>query len=303
MRRWAPLLILVAGCIPRGQAPWIHADATVVDGRSGGPAKLPALVQGGVDVQVLSVKASTSREALEAIEAIRGGLGPPAGIAIARSASEIGPMQAQGRVAVLLALDGAAAIEMRLPLLSALRETGVRIVAPGAPAGAGLSAFGRDLVRELNRLGMVVDAADLPEPAFWDVLELSDAPVIVTRAASRFLNEDPRALTDAQIRAVAARGGIVCVSLRADRLDSRQVDPPADLFIDHVLHVLRIAGPDHVGIAGGFHEGGTHPSHLDDSASLPRIAELLLARGQTRETIQGILGGNLMRVFRRVLRD
>jgi membrane dipeptidase len=169
----------------------------------------------------------------------------------------------------------------------------------------GLTAAGRELVRELNRLNMMIDASHLNARCFWDVLDLSTSPVVVTHAACAALYPHPRNLTDDQIRAVAAQGGLIGVFYANVYLAPE--DSPADIgtVLAHYDHLLDIAGPDHVALGsdfGGLPDDETEiPAGLEQVGYLPRLYAGLAALGCSPATLAAIRGGNYLRVLGEIL--
>jgi membrane dipeptidase len=216
----------------------------------------------------------------------------------------------------------------------------------------GLTEFGKDVVYEMNRLGMMVDISHVSDRTFYRTLVISRAPVIASHSSSRALCDAPRNMTDDMIRAVAnsggpnSKGGVVQVNffsgflsqayrdalkaqqplaqkaideLKAkakaegkevpypeiDKIEHEYADriprPPFSILIDHIDHIAKVGGVDHVGLGSDFDGvNGQLPEGLDSPADLPKITAALIARGYSAEDCRKILGGNLLRVFREV---
>lgn len=165
--------------------------------------------------------------------------------------------------------------------------------AAGAPEHGGLSDLGREAVREMNRLGMVVDLSHAAESTFYDALAASRVPVICSHSSARALCDHPRNLTDDQIRALAAKGGVVQVCLYGGFLASGR-DAALSDALDHIDHIAGIAGADHVGIGSDF-DGGGGIAGCNGANEFINITVELLRRGYEEEDIAKILGGNLRR--------
>jgi len=175
------------------------------------------------------------------------------------------------------------------------------------PKGAehnGLSAFGEQVVAEMNRLGIMVDVSHVSDDTVLDVLELSSAPVIASHSCARAVYAHPRNLPDDLIAEIAEKGGTVQVTLFPDYVkasdpeNSEQLPTVSD-FVDHIDHIKSIAGIDHVGIGSDFDGGGM----LKDCTEVSQVGKItleLVRRGYTEEEIEKIWGGNLMRVFSEV---
>jgi membrane dipeptidase len=260
----------------------------------------------------------------------------------------------QGKVAAFIGLEGGYPIQGDPARLELLFEVGVRYMtltwnhstswadASGdEPQHGGLTATGRQVVREMNRLGMVVDVSHASDETFWDVLETTRAPIIASHSNARALCDHPRNLSDRMLRALAENDGVVGVSFvpgfleqtysaearrriaaiqpeleRLDR-DCRQAPgpcrkqrrriyrralaglPPVSIsrVLDHIDHVVQVAGVDHVGLGSDFDGFSVTPEGLEDVSRLPRITAGLLARGYSEEDVRKILGRNFMRVF------
>ncbi|MBM3458398.1 MAG: membrane dipeptidase [Armatimonadetes bacterium] len=235
---------------------------------------------------------------------------------LARTAAEVELAHREGRVAVLLAIEGAEGIEGELDLLHVYHQLGVRSlgltwmyrneVAEGnwEDTGAGLSPFGRQVVREMNQLGMLVDVAHATEQTFWDTLEESSAPVVCTHTACRSLvrnfggHAPSRYLTDDQMRALAAQDGVLGIFFSVNRElddDAAGIAELARFF----AHAAEVCGADHVGFGSDL-DGGFPPRGMADVRALPELTAALLELGFSEPELAGILGGNWLRVYRRV---
>jgi len=166
----------------------------------------------------------------------------------------------------------------------------------------GLSAFGRQVVAEMNRLGMMVDISHASDKTVLDVLDASTAPVIASHSSARAVYDHLRNLSDELIKKIADRGGVVQATI--EYVKDHDPNDPAELptvaeFIDHIDHIVRVAGIDHVGIGSDF-DGGGELADLHDVSQMKNITRELVKRGYTAAQIEKIWGGNLMRVFREV---
>ncbi len=231
-------------------------------------------------------------------------------IAIATTAEEIEAIAASGRIAAVLTIENSEVLERSLWVLPVLQRLGVRSMtltwsyrahaADGAfenVTGGGLTHFGRDLVRSMNELGMMVDISHISDQGFWDVMDVTDAPIIGSHNACRALCEHPRNLTDDQIRAVADNGGVIGVTYVPAFVDADESKRTLDRLLDHFDHIAQVAGTDCVGLGSDFDGGG---DVLKDATVVPQITEGLLARGWQEDDLQKMLGLNHLRVFRQV---
>ena len=280
---------------------------------------------------------------------------------LATSAADIQRAVSEGKIAALLGLEGGYAIDERLDNVKRYYDLGVRYMSPawsvstswagssGDDVGAtrGLNEFGKDVVREMNRLGMMIDVSHVSDPTFWDIVQTSTAPVVATHSACRAIADVPRNLTDDMIRALAKTGGVVNVIFYPEHLEpgwsqkKKQVDaeiatmvqeaseaepgdavhkkmardrvrtreytrrlPPVKVarIVDHIDHIVKLVGVDHVGIGSDFDGVQITTSDLADVAELPNLTKELLRRGYSASDVSKILGGNMLRVMEAVQR-
>lgn len=162
----------------------------------------------------------------------------------------------------------------------------------------GLSAFGRDVVREMNRCGLMVDLSHAAETSFYDALQCSTTPVVCSHASSRAMCNHPRNLTDDQLRALAQAGGVAQVTLYHGFLRLEEEGIPATVTdgVRHLMHMIDVAGIDHVGIGTDFDGDGGVPG-CACASELINFTRLLLAEGLTIHDLQKIWGGNWLRVM------
>jgi membrane dipeptidase len=162
----------------------------------------------------------------------------------------------------------------------------------------GLTSLGRRVVKECGDLGVIVDVSHLSEAGFWDVVDLSEEPFVASHSNCHALYAHPRNLTDDQIKAVAESGGLVGIALNPEYLVN-EGDADLGMVCDHVMHAIEVAGEDHVGIGSDFDtfEGDLPLAGVDQ---LPLLTAELLKRGVSGKVLQGVLGGNWLRVIRAV---
>lgn len=188
--------------------------------------------------------------------------------------------------------------------------------AAGCAADGGLTPLGADAIERMRRLGIAIDLAHAAERTFWDVAERTGAhPLLVSHAASRAVYDHPRNLSDTQLRALAAVGGVV--GLMPHPLVVDPSDHGLDRFLDHVDHAVTVAGVEHVGFGGDFLRQIARTLRLPDPApgiaadaaidgfegpaDYPRLAEALQRRGYGQDEVAALLGGNLLRLLARTL--
>lgn len=238
-------------------------------------------------------------------------------VKVVRSAREVASCLRRGVIAVVLHFEGADAIDPELEALhifyqSGLRSlgivwsrpnafgTGVPFKFPGSPdMGPGLSERGKALVRECNRLGVVVDLAHLNEQGFWDVAALSDAPLVVTHAAAHALCPSTRNLTDRQIDAVGESGGVIGVAFHVGflRADGRpEADTPITEIVRHIDYIAGRIGVEHVALGSDF-DGAVMPLELGDVTGLPKLVDALRAHGYDDAALRKVTHENWLRLL------
>jgi membrane dipeptidase len=165
----------------------------------------------------------------------------------------------------------------------------------------GLSPFGREVVAEMNRLGMLVDVSHISDEAFYDVIECSTCPVVATHSCCRALAGHPRNMTDDMIRALAAKGGVIQVNFYpyflVDGYEEGQPAPSYKVVADHIDHVVKLVGINHVGIGSDFDGIEVAPEGLDDISMMPVLFEELRSRGYSEEDLEKIASGNFFNAF------
>jgi len=275
---------------------------------------------------------------------------------LAVSAADVRRAAADGKIATLMGLEGGYAIDERLENVDRYYKMGVRYMSPawsvstswagssGDEVGAsrGLNEFGKNVVREMNRLGMMVDVSHVSDKTFWDIVTTSTKPVVATHSACRAIADVPRNLTDDMIRALAKTGGVVNVIFYPEHIEpgwsqkKKQLDAeiaplvqqasanePGDAvhkklardrvrteqyarrlpavtvsrIVDHIDHIVKLVGIDHVGIGSDFDGVQATTSDLATIAELPNLTKELLKRGYSESDVDKVLGGNMLRVM------
>lgn len=166
------------------------------------------------------------------------------------------------------------------------------------PSQGGLTALGKKVALEMNRLGMMIDVSHMAESTFWDVLEISKAPVIATHSGIDALHHHVRNLTDEQLLALAENGGVVGIVFYPTFLTSTGVATISDV-VDHIDYAVDLIGIDHVAIGSDF-DGATLPSDLKDASEMGKLTDELISRGYSTIDIKKILGLNTLRVMHEV---
>jgi membrane dipeptidase len=324
-----------------------HSDLLndILGRRAAGQAKvletiwLPAMAAGGINVRVAAIFSGSQylpelalRRGLDLVAAFLDELDTTPGAALCTSHDEILRTAAEGKRAFILGMEGVEPLGADLALLRVFYALGVRVLglthalrnyaADGAffvpkrtGTAGGLSDFGVELVETAQRMGLLVDVSHLNDPGFWDVVKCSRSPIVASHSNCRALADHPRNLTDEQIKAVAGTGGVIGINSI-----NRFVDPPTlPRLMDHVDHLVKIAGREHVGLGLDFcdylleHKSPVERSGMRKGAHLsveglagdrdvPKIPALLAERGYAPDTIDLIMGENFLRVFRSVFK-
>ena len=359
----------------------MHADTTqrLVDEKVDLAQRLPdghldsvRAKEGGLDAQFFSIwvepelfggggpgamkRADVQIEAVRALAAKH-----PETWELATTAADVRRIASSGKIAALMGMEGGYAIDEKIENVDRYYQMGVRYLSgawsvstswagsSGDEAGKtrGLNDFGKQVIREMNRLGMMVDVSHLSDKAFWDIVNTSTQPVIATRSGCRAITNVPLNLTDEMIVALAKTGGVVNVifypehiepgyaakkkkldaeiasmvqrasdeekgdvahkKLARDRVRQREYLnrlPPVTVarIADHIDHIVKLVGIDHVGIGSDFDGVQVVPADLKSIADLPNLTAELLRRGYSESDIDKILGGNMLRVMEEVAR-
>lgn len=239
-------------------------------------------------------------------------------VKVVRTAAEIEECLRDGVVAAVLHVEGAEAIGPNLDELEVLYRAGLRSLGPvwsrsnvfahgvpfrfpGSPdTGPGLTEAGRRLVRECNRLGIMIDLSHLNERGFWDAAEITGKPLVATHSNAHALCQTTRNLTDSQLDAVRESGGMVGVNFAVAflREDGREdAETPISEITRHVDYLADRMGVDHVGLGSDF-DGAAIPRELGDVSGLPRLVNALRERGYGAEELRKLANGNWIRVLR-----
>jgi membrane dipeptidase len=312
-----------------------------------------------------SFKGQYAHRALDLIDSVyQQAARHPDRMMMAFSVADIERAHKEKKLAALMGIEGGHPIENDMRLLRDFYRLGVRYMTltwsntnewadssgdiddPKVEHHNGLTDFGKQVVLEMNRIGMMVDISHVADKTFYDAVAVSKAPVIASHSSSRALTNAPRNMTDDMLRAVAKNKGVVMVNFYSafddenfrkaadamakerdaameafiaqhkaegkpvpyaeyDRIEREWMAkiprPPLKSLIDHIDHIAKVAGVDHVGLGSDFDGvSGATPAGIDSAADLPKITQALLDRGYGADDIKKILGGNLLRVFRDV---
>jgi microsomal dipeptidase-like Zn-dependent dipeptidase/GMP synthase-like glutamine amidotransferase len=233
-------------------------------------------------------------------------------IRIARTPDDLWMHKHQGVKSIMLGIENGLAIEGRLENLQHFKDRGIVYMtlchngdndicdsAKGCNTHGGVSAFGEQVIREMNRLGILVDMSHAGEKSFYDALDISTVPIVCSHSSARALCDHPRNLTDDQMRALAAKGGVAQTTIYNGFL---RTDGKATILdvMAHLEHAIDVMGIDHVGLGTDF-DGDGGVRGLADSSELLNFTRQLLARRFSEQDIQKIWGGNFLRVMRQAL--
>jgi membrane dipeptidase len=358
---------------------FVDENFDMADPLKGGNLNLESARKGNLGAEFFSIwvepglyKGEYAKRTLVLIDAVKQQVAKhPDQMMLAASVGDIEKAHREHKLASLMGIEGGHSIENSLALLRQYYALGVRYMTltwsnsngwadssgdfddQSVPHTTdGLSEFGKDVVYEMNRLGMMVDISHVSDKTFFYTLRITRAPVIASHSSARALDDAPRNMTDNMLLAVArsggpeSKGGVVQVNYYsaflsqayrdAQKAQKPEVDkavqalkdkakaeghevtyeeiskvqrqyadriprPPLSVLIDHIDHIAKVAGVDHVGLGSDF-DGvdGQLPEGMDSAADLPKITAALMDRGYSAEDCRKILGGNLLRVFREV---
>ena len=344
-------------------------DGAAPDAKTRTHTDLRRMKAGGIDAEFFAVYVAAeyvnrkpgegggaARRALDVIDSVyRQVRNHPDSLEMAYSSTDIRRIARHGKIAALLGIEGGHAIENSLAALRMFHQLGVRYMTlthtntndwadssgdiddSNVKHHNGLTDFGREVVREMNRIGMMVDISHVSDKTFFDVIDTSKAPIIASHSSARALAGHARNMTDDMLRAVGKNGGVVMVNfydgfldgrkaqrtplVRAKERELRQQYPndaprveaeltkwleetgpgktPLSVLIDHIDHIAKIAGVDHVGLGSDFDGVPLTglPEGMEDISKLPNITFELLKRGYSDQDVRKILGENLLRVM------
>ena len=388
-----PVIVIIAPLLPAQQsslgvspaAQRLHQRALVVDLHADTPQRflfeksfdfskrsttghmdIPRMREGGLDAVFMSIWTpgdytgpKSVKRTLDLIDSVHEVIRKnPRDLMLATTVADIQRAQREGKLAILMGIEGGHMIDDDLAMLRAYAALGVRYMtlthfinnnwgdsSTDKPKHNGLTAFGKDVVREMNRLGMMVDISHVADKTFYDALEVTKAPVIASHSSARMLSSHPRNMNDDMLRALAKNGGVVHINYHTDFISQKYLDanrargvevqdfskrltalcgedqacqilaserehreataagklPPVrwEEIVDHIVHAVKVAGVDHVGLGSDF-DGANMPEGMNDATMLPRITDELLKRGFSESDILKILGGNTLRVMQQV---
>jgi membrane dipeptidase len=337
--------------------PKLQRDWKFTEEHKDGAIDLPRMKKGGLNALFFSIYMSGTvtgpkavNDSIERIAAVHKlAADMPDKVAVCTTAEQVRKAHKEGKIAALMGMEGGHMINNSLPILRMYAALGVRYLtlthsvntdwgdsSTDTPKHNGLTDFGKDVVRELNRLGVMVDISHVSDKTFFDALEVSRAPMIASHSSCRALSEHPRNMTDEMIKALAAKGGVIQINYldafigrdlaeynrkrtalmkefekqipgndRESMLKRREeatkqlgAAPKVswEVIIEHIDHAVKLVGADHVGLGSDF-DGGSMPVGMEDASQLPKITEALLRKGYSESDIRKILGENTLRLL------
>jgi membrane dipeptidase len=329
----------------------------------GGHVDIPRMREGGMNAIFFSIWIDgrimgppAVQKALDQIDAVHENVRRNSkDMVFCRTADEVRRAHTQGKVAAMIGVEGGHMIGNDIRMVRIFGDLGVRYMtlshfyndewadsSTDKPAHNGLTDYGKEIVREMNRQGIMVDISHVSDKTFFDSLAVSKAPLIASHSSCRALCNHPRDMNDDMIKALASKGGVIQINYEKSFIDQDYKDASDKLtggvvalvdqlkkecgdddecmgkkmnemekqavaegklphvswerIIDHIDHVVKLVGPEHVGLGSDF-DGATMPEGMEDCSKLPKITEALMRKGYSDRDIRNILGGNLLRVM------
>ncbi len=335
-----------------------------------GHVDIPRMREGGMNAIFLSIWVDgrtlgppAVQKALDQIDAVHESVKKYSNdLVFCRTAAEVREAHKNGKIAALIGVEGGHMIGNDIRMVRVFGDLGVRYMtlshfyndewadsSTDKPVHNGLTDYGKEIVREMNRQGIMVDISHVSDKTFYDALEVSKAPLIASHSSCRALCNHPRDMSDEMITALAAKGGVIQINYERSFIDQAYKDAfdkyaggvvapkyeeeirnkcgddldcssretqkimtaliaegnlphvSWERIIEHIDHVAKLVGPDHVGLGSDF-DGADMPDGLEDCSKLPKITEALLRNGHSEDDIRKILGGNTLRVMEQVER-
>ncbi|MGA7410377.1 MAG: dipeptidase [Bryobacteraceae bacterium] len=328
-----------------------------------GHVDIPRMKEGGMNAIFFSIWIDgrimgppAVQKALDQIDAVRENVKKHSNdMVLALTADDVRRAHAQGKIAALMGVEGGHMIGNDIRVVRIFADLGVRYMtlshfyndewadsSTDKPAHNGLTDFGKDVVREMNRQGMMVDISHVSDKTFYDALEVSKAPLIASHSSCRAICDHVRDMNDDMIKALAAKGGVIqinyersfidqaykdaydretggavahlsevtkncnndeaCISREMSTLQKKLIAEGKlpqvswERIVDHIDHVVKLVGSDHVGLGSDF-DGADMPAGMEDCSKLPKITDALLRKGYSDSDIRKILGENTLRVM------
>jgi membrane dipeptidase len=286
-----------------------------------GHVDLPRIKKGNVSVMFFAIYPGVNqyyilkgaRELLELVQE------PKNELMIIKKASDVDTAEKENKIGVIFHIEGVGGFDTEFHILNLLYRLGLRSFGitwsdtnifgsgssfmPGAPEDTrGITGEGKELIHEANKLGVIVDVSHLSDKSFWDVLEVTKKPIIASHSCCRAISPHVRNLTNEMLKALADNGGVMGINfanafLREDC--GREADTPYTKIIDHIDHVVKVVGPDHVGFGSDF-DGTGVPDEVKDVTGFNKLVKELESRKYSEEDINKICHENFQRIFKKV---
>jgi len=307
---------------------------TLYERSTDGHVDIPRLIEGGVDCQVFShfvepiYNPVATRRMLQVMGYSYSAIEKSDKLALVTRAKEIYENKGK-KISIIVGFEGGEAVDQDLRILNMFHRLGLRrltlcwnnrnAIASGVTeqrSKGGLTDFGVFVVEDCNKLGILVDVSHITDAGFWDVMEVSKDPVIASHSNCRALCGHMRNLTDDMIKALVDKGGVQGVNyvppflidmdirkIRAgDKEELKKAEKATvETVVDHIDHMVELAGnADHVGLGSDFDGVPTLAKGLEDTSKVPNLTKALVARGYSDQDVEKILGGNFLRVIKKV---
>lgn len=277
----------------------------------------PGLYENGINLQFFALFVETKykphfsiQRNLELLDLLHEQMDKYENVTLVENKQDLINLPGTGQVGVVISIEDGDAIES-LGILRSFYRLGVRSIcltwnnrnqlADGVgefSANGGLTKFGVEVVKEMNRLGMLIDVSHICEKSFWDVISITDQPIIASHSNAYSLCKHPRNLKDEQIKEIARNGGVVSVTFETDFLgDNKDINS----VVNHIKYISNLVGTEHVGIGSDFDGLYHYPMGLEDISKWRNIEDLLQVEGFSDTEISNIMGKNIQRLLLEVL--
>jgi len=281
-----------------------------------GHINLPKLKEGGVKCQVFACWVDPKcknylKSTLHLIDTFYNQLDKFNGeIQPAKKSGDIENIAKDGKIAAVLGIEGGHTVEGDLAILRTFHKLGIRLLtitwnnsnkiatSCWSKPDRGLLPFGKKVIREMNRLGIVIDVSHASKKTVLDIAKISAHPIVASHSCAYTLREHPRNLSDEEIIAIANTDGVIGINFSSKFLSNKKATVEA--IVDHIDYIKKLVGTKHIALGSDF-DGIKDPvSGVEDASKFPEITKRLVARGYNEEEIKSILGGNFIRVFNKV---
>lgn len=311
----------------------IHENSIVIDAHSDIPlhmyqnrmkkkrilteTHIPLLKRGGVNIVFIDLfeelhPEGSLKEAMIQISELYGELDNCSDGILIKTKDDLNEVLKGEKIGFVLSAEGLEFISNEVSMLRVFYELGLRCamltwnwrnyLASGTYENGGLSLMGKEAIKEMNRLGIIVDVSHLNEEGFWDIVAISTKPIIASHSNAKKITNHVRNLTDDQIKAIAKTGGVIGLNSYFTSKEG-QGKETLETYMDHMEYMIETAGEDHVGLGFDFNMylGSFGAVGLEDCTCIPNVTKELINRGYKEETVKKILGGNFVRVLESIL--